>query len=135
MSTLDHMLLPFGCYINHILADTTGDHGYSAGTAALLIRWWQFIRPNKGHRLCCSPVFIVDGSTAARIIGACINARYRGVRVGVLLVDQTLSFGISHAGFLEGLLLVVCLLFFLGYGISFAYEIQAHLHTNKHNSR
>lgn len=51
VGALDHMLLSFGCYVNHVLTHPTGDHGHAAGAAALIGRW-QLIGPNERHKLC-----------------------------------------------------------------------------------
>lgn len=51
VGALDHMLLTFGCYVNHVLTHATGDHGHAAGTAAL-VGWWQLIGSDERHKLC-----------------------------------------------------------------------------------
>lgn len=51
VGALDHMLLTFGCYVNHVLTHPTGDHGHATGAAALIGRW-QLIGPNERHKLC-----------------------------------------------------------------------------------
>lgn len=51
VGAFDHMLLPFGGYVNHVLTHATCNHWHSAGAAALIGRG-QLIGSNKWHRLC-----------------------------------------------------------------------------------